>query len=141
MSKISNTSSKSNNWSYRTNLCSKCQWFQAPLQSQTIEVMWQLNLCSEEKEEGVFLSRGVRFLCSYNMNNVNVKIKFRDCRNYINQMEKGCNFFKWLCDERLNGIFKLKNEFVHTRGLLKMLMVFVIFNLWLNVVFLTMYFK
>lgn len=61
-------------------------------------------------------------------------------------------FFKWLCDyivdgrdlkigRKKNKIFKLRSEVGHTRGMLKMSMVFGIFSLGLNVVFLTMYFK
>ncbi|KAL5061701.1 hypothetical protein RYX36_023438 [Vicia faba] len=48
-------------------------------------------------------------------------------------MEKGCNFFRWLGDEvvdrrdlkierKRKKILKLKHEFVHTRGMLKMSM-------------------
>lgn len=28
--------------------------------------------------------------------------KFLDYRNYINDMDKGCNFFKWLDDETVD---------------------------------------
>lgn len=86
------------------------------------------------------------------MNNVNVEIFFLNCRNYINQMEKSCNFFKWLCDEIVNERdlklksqnkknFKLKDEVVHIRALLKISMVFDIFSLMLNALILTLYFK
>lgn len=67
-------------------------------------------------------------------------------------LEKSCNFFKWLCHKTLDGrdlkiergkkkLFKLKNEVVPIKGMLKMSMVFDIFILGFNVVFLTMYFK
>ncbi|KAL5062859.1 hypothetical protein RYX36_024596 [Vicia faba] len=47
--------------------------------------------------------------------------KIWGCRNYKNQLEKGCNFFKWVGDEVVDGrnlkterqrkkILKLKNE-------------------------------
>ncbi|KAL5099866.1 hypothetical protein RYX36_004193, partial [Vicia faba] len=55
------------------------------------------------------------------LNSVNVGKKFLGCRNYRNQLEKGCNFFKWVGDEVVDGrdlkierqrkkILKLKNE-------------------------------
>ncbi|KAL5073974.1 hypothetical protein RYX36_012958, partial [Vicia faba] len=55
------------------------------------------------------------------VNCVNYGRKFWDCRNYINHMDKGCNFFKWLGDEFVDEkdlklerekkkIKKLKNE-------------------------------
>ncbi|KAL5056144.1 hypothetical protein RYX36_036826, partial [Vicia faba] len=31
--------------------------------------------------------------------NVNYGRKFWGCRYYRNHMKKGCNFYKWLCDE------------------------------------------
>lgn len=72
--------------------------------------------------------------------------------SYGNQLEKGHNFFNWVCDEVVDvrdlkierqrkKILKLKNKVVHTRWMLKISMVFGIISLGLNVVFLTMYFK
>lgn len=86
------------------------------------------------------------------LNNVNVGKKFWGCRYYRNQMEKICNFFKWVEDEVVDGrdlkierqrkkIFKLKNEVLSTRGMLKIAMLFDIISLGFNLVFLTMYFK
>ncbi|KAL5063413.1 hypothetical protein RYX36_025150, partial [Vicia faba] len=64
------------------------------------------------------------------LNSVNIEKKFWSCRNYKNQLEKSCNFFKWVGDEVIDGrdlkierqrkkILKLKNEVLSIRGLLK----------------------
>lgn len=37
------------------------------------------------------------------MKSVNVGKKLWDCRNYRNQMEEGYDFFKWLCNEIVDG--------------------------------------
>ncbi|KAL5078936.1 hypothetical protein RYX36_007357, partial [Vicia faba] len=38
------------------------------------------------------------------LNSVNIeKKKFWGCRNYVNHEEKGCNFFRWLSDEVVDG--------------------------------------
>lgn len=74
------------------------------------------------------------------VNSINYGRKFWDCRNYINHMDNGCNFFKWLGDEFVDErdlklerqkkkINKLKNEVIHTRGWLKMFIMVVMLNL------------
>lgn len=61
-------------------------------------------------------------------------------------MDKGCNFFKWVDDKVVDGrdlkierqrkkIFKLKNEVLSTRGMLKIAMVFDIISLGFNLIF------
>ena len=86
------------------------------------------------------------------LNSVNVGKKFWGCRNYRSLLEKGCNFFKWVGDEVVDGrdlkierqrkkIFKLKNEVLSTRGMLKNAIVFSIISLGFNLVFVTMYLK
>lgn len=85
------------------------------------------------------------------INSVNFGGKFLGCRNYINHMKKGCNFFKWLDDKivyerdlkiqrQKKEIYKLKNQVIYTRGWLKMSIVVGILSLVLNVVFVTIYF-
>ncbi|KAL5055305.1 hypothetical protein RYX36_035987, partial [Vicia faba] len=75
-----------------------------------------------------------------NLNIVNVGKKFWGCRNCINQLEKGCNFFKWVGDEVVDErdlkierqrkkIFKLKNEVLSIRGMLKNTIMFGIVSL------------
>ncbi|KAL5056042.1 hypothetical protein RYX36_036724, partial [Vicia faba] len=57
------------------------------------------------------------------------------CRSYRNQLEKGCNFFKWVGDEVVDGrdlnierqrkkIFMLKNKVLSIREMLKSTIVF-----------------